>query len=54
MFAEQRQGSLAPGKLADFTVLSRDPLTCPAEELKDTQALLTVIGGEEVYERDRP
>jgi len=51
MFAEKRQGSLAPGKLADFTVLSGDPLACPAEELKDLQALLTVIGGETVYER---
>ena len=49
MFAEKRQGSLAPGKLADFTVLSHDPLTCPAEEIKDIKALLTVIGGEEVY-----
>jgi predicted amidohydrolase YtcJ len=49
MFAEKRQGSLAPGKLADFAVLSRDPLTCPAGEIKDIQALLTVIGGEVVY-----
>jgi len=48
MFAEKRQGSLAPGKLADFTVLSQDPLTCPAEEIKDIRALLTVIGGEVV------
>jgi predicted amidohydrolase YtcJ len=46
MFAEKRQGSLAPGKLADFTVLSADPLTCPAEEIKNIQALRTVIGGE--------
>jgi predicted amidohydrolase YtcJ len=50
MFAEKRQGSLAPGKLADFAVLSGDPLTCPAEELKDLKALLTVIGGETVYQ----
>jgi predicted amidohydrolase YtcJ len=50
MFAEKRQGSLVPGKLADFTVLSHDPLTCPAEEIKDIRALLTVIGGEVVYE----
>ncbi|MDR2724507.1 MAG: amidohydrolase [Candidatus Adiutrix sp.] len=54
MFAEKRQGSLAPGKLADFTVLSQDPLTCPAEEIKDIQALLTVIGGEAVYDRNQP
>jgi predicted amidohydrolase YtcJ len=51
MFAEKRQGSLAPGKLADFTVLSHGPLTCPAEDLKDIQALTTVIGGEVVFER---
>ena len=51
MFAEKRQGSLAPGKLADFTVLNNDPLTCPAGEIKDIQALLTVIGGEAVYDK---
>ncbi len=49
MFAEKRQGSLAPGKLADFTVLSADPLICPAEEIKDIRALRTVIGGETVF-----
>gem|GEM_PF-6262987 len=35
-------------------VLSNAPLTCPVGELKDIQALLTVIGGEEVYGRDAP
>jgi predicted amidohydrolase YtcJ len=51
IFAENRQGSLAPGRLADFIVLDRDPLTCPEAELKAVEVLKTVIGGEVVFER---
>lgn len=50
-FSEQRTGSLAAGKLADFVVLSRDILA-PAERsaISDTKVLLTVMGGRVVYE----
>lgn len=51
-FNEDIKGSLEVGKLADFVVLDRDLMTCPAEDIKDTQALLTVSGGEVVYTRD--
>lgn len=50
-FNEERKGSLRAGKLADFAVLDRDPLTCPEDEIKDIQVLLTVSGGEIVFER---
>ena len=33
-------------------VLDRDYMTCPEEDIKDIQVLLTVSGGEEVYTRD--
>ncbi len=49
-FTERRKGSLAAGKLADFAVLDRDPLTCPAEELPNTRALMTFSGGVKVHE----
>ncbi|MDR1278894.1 MAG: amidohydrolase [Treponema sp.] len=49
-FAEENRGSLEAGKYADFTVLDRDIMTCPAAEIKDISVLKTVIGGETVYE----
>ena len=51
-FNEDIKGSLEVGKLADFAVLDRDYMTCPEEDIKDIQVLLTVSGGEEVYVRD--
>jgi predicted amidohydrolase YtcJ len=42
-------GSLEIGKLADFIVLDRNPLTGPAEEIAKTKVLATVIGGAVVY-----
>jgi predicted amidohydrolase YtcJ len=48
-FDEQVKGSLEPGKLADFVVLSEDVLTCPDARLKELRALATVIGGELRY-----
>ncbi|MFQ7454321.1 MAG: amidohydrolase family protein [Flavonifractor plautii] len=51
-FNEDIKGSLEVGKLADFAVIDRDLMTCPAEYIKDTQVSLTVSGGEEVYRKD--
>lgn len=51
-FEENIKGSLEAGKLADFVVIDRDVMKCPANELKDIQALTTVLGGEVVYRRD--
>ena len=46
---EDVKGSLAPGKLADFAVLSSDYFSVPEEEIKGLQSVLTVVGGEVVY-----
>ena len=40
-----RTGSITPGKLADITVLSRNLLTVPDDELLDTEIVMTIIGG---------
>lgn len=48
-FTEDLKGSLEPGKLADLIVIDRDYLTCPAEEIKDTRVLLTMVDGRVVY-----
>ena len=45
------KGSLVPGKLADITVLSRDILTCPEDDILTTEVLYTIIGGKVVYHR---
>jgi hypothetical protein len=50
-FEEGLKGSIEPGKLADFVVLDRDILTCPEEEIKDTEVLTTIVGGEIKYQK---
>jgi predicted amidohydrolase YtcJ len=48
-FQEKERGSIEPGKLADFTVLSSDIMTIPAGEIPNAHVLMTIIGGEVVY-----
>jgi predicted amidohydrolase YtcJ len=48
-FAEREHGVLAPGRAADLAVLDRDPLTVPYEELAETTARLTMVGGQVVH-----
>lgn len=50
-FDEDRLGRLMPGYLADFAVLDRDIFTIPSDEIKDAQCLMTVVGGNVVFER---
>ncbi|HYX47210.1 MAG TPA: amidohydrolase [Sphingomicrobium sp.] len=42
---EQAKGSIAPGKLADFVVLSDDPHTVAPDKIKDIRIVRTVTGG---------
>ena len=46
---EERRGSLVPGKLADFVVLSRDIMTIPHRDIPHIEVLATVVGGNMVY-----
>jgi predicted amidohydrolase YtcJ len=49
-YAEQRQGRLTPGSLADLIVLEKDPFTADPAEVKDFQSSATMVGGDWVYE----
>jgi predicted amidohydrolase YtcJ len=54
-FAEDRLGTLKPGKLADLVVLSTSPFKVAPEKLKDISVVRTYVGGECVYgEEDGP
>jgi predicted amidohydrolase YtcJ len=49
-FEEDLKGTLEVGKLADITVLSRDILTIPADEILETEVSYTIIDGIVRYE----
>jgi predicted amidohydrolase YtcJ len=48
-FEENSKGSLAPGKLADFVMLSGDIMRIPPAQILQTHVSMTVVGGEIVY-----
>jgi predicted amidohydrolase YtcJ len=52
-FEEDRKGSIAVGKLADFVVLSVDPTRVTSNTIKDIKVEKTVIGGRVVFEQYR-
>ncbi|MFW9995069.1 MAG: amidohydrolase [Candidatus Odinarchaeota archaeon] len=43
------RGSISPGKLADFVVLDKNPLTVGKGTLKDIKVVQTFLGGKKVY-----
>jgi predicted amidohydrolase YtcJ len=49
-FEEELRGTIEVGKLADFTFLSADIMKIPEAEILKTRCLMTIIGGEIVYE----
>jgi hypothetical protein len=48
---EDKLGSIEPGKLADLIVLDTDLLTCPEQQIADTQVLRTYAGGKLVHQK---
>jgi predicted amidohydrolase YtcJ len=48
-FEEDSKGSLKVGKLADMTVLSKDILTIPEDEIPTAKVDYTIVGGKVMY-----
>lgn len=51
-FEESEKGSITVGKLADMTVLSRNLLEIPAEELLETEVLYTIVDSRIVFQKE--
>ncbi len=50
-FREDRKGSIEVGKWADLTIFDKNIMTIPEDEILNTNVMMTVIGGEVVYEK---
>ncbi len=50
-FEERKKGSLEPGKLADLIMIDRDVLSCPADDIKQTKVVMTIVGGKTVWQQ---
>lgn len=50
-FEEDIKGSVQIGKLADFTVFTKDIMTISDEEILTANVLMTVVGGKILYEQ---
>lgn len=53
-FEEKQLGVIAPGALADLVVVDRDVLSVPAAELKHVGVVMTLVGGDVVFDSARP
>jgi hypothetical protein len=53
-FDERRKGTISPGMLADFAVLSADPRRVPPDAIKDVQVEITAVGGRLHYVQSEP
>jgi predicted amidohydrolase YtcJ len=50
-FAEDRLGTISPGKYADLIVLDQNPLAIDVQAIKDIRVMKTLIGGKVVFDR---
>lgn len=50
-FEENIKGSVTPGKLADFTIFSKDIMTISDDQILSTEVAMTIVGGKVLYEK---
>ena len=51
VFEEDIKGTIEVGKLADFTIMSKDIMTIPEDQIMSSQVVMTIVGGKIVYSR---
>ena len=51
VFEEDIKGSIEVGKLADFTIFSKDIMKIPEEEIMSSEIVSTIVGGRVVYSK---
>lgn len=51
-FSENEKGSITPGKVADFAVLSDDITEMPSDRIREAKVDLTIMNGDIVYRRE--
>ncbi len=51
-YEEEDKGSITPGKLADFAVLSKDITSIPSMEIKDVDVVMTILGGKIIFDQE--
>lgn len=49
-FEEKMKGSIAPGKLADLVIFNQDLMKIDEDQILKTKVLMTIIGGDIVYQ----
>lgn len=52
-FEEKIKGSIEAGKLADFTIIDKDIMTVPEEEILSTKVVMTIVGGKIVFREEQ-
>lgn len=52
-FEENSKGSIAPGKLADFTVFSKDIMTIADDQILSAEISMTIFGGKVLYKNEK-
>jgi predicted amidohydrolase YtcJ len=50
-FEENIKGSIAPGKLADFTIFSKDIMTVSDDQILAAEVSMTIVGGKLLYDK---
>lgn len=51
-FEEKHKGSIEVGKLADFTIFSKDIMTVSEKEILQTEVVMTVVDGKVVFKKE--
>ncbi len=49
--SEKDRGSIEAGKLGDLVVIDRDYLTCPEDQIRHIEPVMTIVGGRVSYSR---